>query len=149
MRSKMVHLSSKLAQYLCRNQLDCSQPCDRSVLLWNLKQQSIKQTTSKDRVCRSFCCVIVSVADKSDINLMTANNLAVIFGPTLMKSNKWVTFLISCFTLFHIFTSSLSSLSQGGYDKNPIILISDLSQFKSWFKSAIKSCLQQLLLNKK
>jgi len=29
-----------------------------------------------------------SVADNSDVNHMTAPNLALVFGPTLMKSNK-------------------------------------------------------------
>ena len=40
----------------------------------------------KDRVTDGR--VSVSVADNSDVNQMTSSNLALIFGPTLMKYNK-------------------------------------------------------------
>lgn len=55
-----------------------------------------------------LCPYIDSVADNSDVNHMTASNLALVFGPTLMKQNKWVLHkIVSCYLTFfsacHIF----------------------------------------------
>jgi len=37
-----------------------------------------------------MCGMLDRVADNSDVNCMTTANLALVFGPTLMKFHKWV-----------------------------------------------------------